>query len=282
MDLTGAIDLHVHSAPDVYPRLLDDIDLARQYEAAGARAILLKSHHTLTADRAFLVNKLVDLEVFGGLALNHSVGGLNPIAVETALAFGAREIWLPTLHAQHCLEVAEQEMFRAEVRKGRRGIRPLGADGRPDPNLMAILEMIRDADIALGTGHISPGESLEVLRYARDLGIRRLVVTHPLMSFTRFTREQMQEAAALGAVLEFDRLSCMPNWHASVPVAESAQAIRAVGPQHCVLGTDGGQAHNPSPPEMLRSFAEELHAHGIRHEDLRLMMCENPARILGL
>lgn len=281
-DVAGAIDLHVHTAPDVYPRRLDDLALARRAEAAGMRALLLKSHHTLTADRAALVAPQVGIEVFGGLALNHTVGGLNPVAVETAIAFGAREIWLPTLHAAHCLDVAEHEMFRAEARKGRRGIRAVDDEGRPVPELLTILELLRDADIALGTGHLAPEESLAVLRAARAMGLTKLVVTHPLMSFTRFTVAQMREAVACGAVLEFDYLSCMPAWQGSVPPSVTAEAIRAVGPEHCVLGTDGGQANNPEPPDMLRMFAAALFDEGIPPDDLRLMMCTNPARVLGI
>jgi hypothetical protein len=282
LDITGAVDLHVHSSPDVYPRVLDDLALAQRAEAAGMRALLLKSHHTLTADRAALVAGQVGIDVFGGLALNWSVGGLNPVAVETAIAFGAREIWLPTLHARHCLEAAEAEMFREEARKGRPGIAVVDADGRLVAELGPILEQIRDAGIILGTGHVSPEESLVVLREARKMGIDRVLITHPQMSFTRFTVDQMRAAVALGGVLELDYLSCFPNWPGAVAPRAAAEAIRAVGFEHCILGTDGGQAHNPEPPEMLRAFATALQAEGIEADKLRAMMCTTPARLLGL
>jgi predicted metal-dependent phosphotriesterase family hydrolase len=102
------------------------------------------------------------------------------------------------------------------------------------------------------------------------------------MSFTRFTHGQMQEAADLGAVLEFDYLSCSPNWHDAVPPAQTAEAIRSVGPEHCVMGTDGGQAFNPHPPVMMRQFAEALRGEGFSEAEIRRMMCENPARLLDL
>ncbi len=282
MDLTGAIDLHVHSAPDVYERSVDDRELVREAETAGMRAVLLKSHHTLTADRATLAAQDVGIGVFGGLALNLSVGGLNPVAVETAIAFGARQIWMPTLHAANCLEVAEAEMFRAEARKGREGIRVVDADGRVTREVMPILEQVRDADIALGTGHLAPEESLALLRVASDMGITKMLVTHPLMQFTRFDLDQMKAAAELGAMLEFDYLSCSPKWHAAVPPRRTARAIHAVGPEHCVMATDGGQPYNPHPPEMLRAFATALRDEGLAEPDLRRMMCTNPARILGV
>jgi len=282
VDLDGAIDLHVHTAPDVYDRSVDDDEQVRQAASAGMRAVLLKSHHTLTADRGALAAKDVPIPIFGGLALNHTVGGLNPVAVETAIAFGARQIWMPTIHAKHCLETAEPEMFRAEARKGRVGITAIDEEGRLRPETRQILEQIRDADIALGTGHLAPDESLALLGAARDLGLKRMLVTHPLMSFTRFTTDQMKAAADLGAKLEFDYLSCSPKWHHAVAPDVTADAIRTVGAEHCVMATDGGQTFNPPPVRMLQQFAESLRAHGIPAEELRTMMCENPAWILDL
>jgi hypothetical protein len=147
---------------------------------------------------------------------------------------------------------------------------------------MAILEQIRDADIALGTGHLAPEESLTLLRAAHRMGITKMLVTHPLMSFTRFKTDQMKAAADLGAMLEFDYLSCSPHWQSAVPPRRTAQAIRAVGPAHCVLGSDGGQASNPRPSEMLRAFGDALLLEGLSEDELRTMMCENPARILAI
>ncbi|TVQ29865.1 MAG: histidinol phosphatase [Phycisphaeraceae bacterium] len=282
VDLDGAIDLHVHTAPDVYDRLLSDDEQVSQALGAGLRAVLLKSHHTLTADRATLASQRHGAQAFGGLALNHSVGGLNPVAVETAIAFGARQIWMPTIHAAHCLKTAPQEMFRAEARKGREGLTVLQAPDRLRPEALAILELIRDGEIALGTGHLAPEEALVLLKSARDMGVRRMVVTHPQMSFTRYTLPQMREAVELGAMLEFDYLSCCPGWTESVPVEEAGAAIRSVGAERCILATDGGQPNNPAPVEMLRTFARELREFGLRREEIRRMLCENPAWILGI
>src|SRR5687767_7121390 len=98
--LRGAIDTHVHSFPDVVARKLDDLALVEQARAAGMRGILLKSHVFSTAERAWLLRKLYpDFLTFGGITLNHSVGGLNPKAVEAALKLGAVQVWMPTLSA---------------------------------------------------------------------------------------------------------------------------------------------------------------------------------------
>lgn len=280
IDLQGAIDLHVHTAPDVYPRSMDDLELAGAARAAGMRALLLKSHHTHTAHRASLAARHTGLDVFGGLALNDTVGGLNPVAVETALALGARAIWMPTIHARHCLRSATPAMFRAEARRGREGIVVIGPDGRPHPRLDEILEMVRDADVLLATGHLAPEESLALLERASRMGVHRLLVTHPQMEFTRFTRPQMERAVELGALLELNALCVTPGWPGSELPTATAALVREQGAAHCVLATDGGQASSPPPPRMLREFAAALHADGIPRDDLRRMMCDNPARLL--
>lgn len=282
LDLAGAIDLHVHSAPDVYPRLLDDLEVVEAAEAAGMRGILLKSHHTLTADRAQMVARRVGIAVRGGLALNLTVGGINPVAVETALAFGARQIWMPTIHARHCLRTAASPMFEAEARKGYWGLVPFDDDGNPVAGLLEILEMVRDAGAVLGTGHLAPEESLALLATARDMNLSRLLVTHPLMSFTRFSFDQMQRAIELGAHLEFDALTCRPTWAHFMPASTTAQAIAELGADRCVLASDGGQDWNPTAPQMLLAFAEELTTHGVAEDALRRMMHDNPAYLLGL
>src|SRR5439155_7550153 len=100
--LEGAVDLHVHSSPDIDPRRFDDIDLAREAARAGLGAVLIKSHQNSTVERAWLVSKVVPgIQVFGGLVLNETVGGLNPSAVRLALALGAKQIWMPTRPARN-------------------------------------------------------------------------------------------------------------------------------------------------------------------------------------
>src|SRR5438067_1280976 len=168
IDLTGTIDFHLHTAPDVRPRKLDDFEAARQAAARGMRAILLKSHVTLTADRAALAEQAVPgVRVFGGLALNAPVGGLNPAAVEIALAMGAAQIWMPTESA-----AAEPQPKPAP------GLSILGEAGLK-PEVLAILRLIAEHNAILGTGHLSPAEIIQLVPAARDAGVRKIVITHP-------------------------------------------------------------------------------------------------------
>jgi hypothetical protein len=279
VSLEGAIDLHVHTAPDVYPRRLDDLALARQAAAAGMRAILIKSHHTLTADRATLVNGLVEgVRVFGGLALNEAVGGLNPAAVEAALALGAHQIWMPTLSAAN--------HRRAGGAPGG-GIRILDEDGRLRPAVLEILSLIAQGDVILGTGHLSVPEILHLVPAARAAGVRRILVTHPEFFVVDMPISAQRELAGPGLFFERCLVASVPPHPPvppgpTVPLAAIAAAVRQVGVETTVLATDFGQAGNPSPVDGLRAYIGGMLELGISPAEIERMTRANPAWLLGL
>jgi hypothetical protein len=273
IDLTGLIDLHIHTAPDVVPRFADDLESARAAAEAGMRAVLLKSHVTLVADRAALAEKQVGgLRVFGGLALNAPVGGLNPAAVEVAVKMGAKQIWMPT---------------RGTANEQRRQGKPGGLtiftdDGRIRSTVYDILDLVREADVILGTGHLSVEETVALVRLAQERGLRKIVVTHPEAPFIRMPIATQAELAGERVFFERCYVFTMPSTGATVSVADIAAQIRSVGPDSTVLSTDFGQAANPSPVDGMRAYLAGLAAHGFGPGDIRLMAGETPARLLGL
>src|SRR4029453_19582071 len=103
--LAGSIDIHVHTLPDDRPRSIDGVDDAKLSHTRGMRAIVLKNHYESTAGQVYMVRKLVpDMEVFGGIDLNLTVGGINPAAVEhmTRVSGGwGRLVWMPTFEAEN-------------------------------------------------------------------------------------------------------------------------------------------------------------------------------------
>ncbi len=273
VDLTGTIDIHVHTAPDVRPRKLDALEAARMAAARGMRAIVLKSHWTLTADRAALVEQVIPgLRVFGGLALNESVGGFNPAAVEAALQVGAVQIWMPTISAAvhrhprpaHGLTLTDEHGLR--------------------PGVQDILRLIAEHDAILGTGHLSTAEILTLVPAARAAGVRKIVITHPehppvempgtLQEELRDRYEVLFERCLITTMTGFD--------HRPVPFAELAAIIRRVGYGSTLLSTDFGQPENPYPVDGLASYLAHLRAAGFSQAAIDCMSRENPARLLGL
>ena len=56
--IQGAYDLHVHSAPDVLPRKMTDVETAKRIEASGMAGYAIKSHYFCTAERAKIINEM--------------------------------------------------------------------------------------------------------------------------------------------------------------------------------------------------------------------------------
>ena len=266
--LTRAIDIHVHSDPDSTPRSIDAIDLAKLAKSRGMRGLVLKNHYESTAALAYIVRKEVPgIEIFGGIDLNLTVGGINPAAVErmTMMKGGwGRVVWMPTFDAEN--QVRDSKENRPFV--------PIVKNGDLLPEVKQVIGIVARHNLVLETGHSSPEEGLMLIREAKRQGVEHIVVTHATRPPVRMTVAQMQEAAKLGAFIEFvyDRQG----------MAENAKAIRAIGPAFCILSSDLGQPNNPLHPDGLEAFFAGLEKEGISRADVERMSRKNPATALGL
>jgi len=286
--LRGAIDLHTHSAPSLFDRLLDDVELAAEARAAGMRAVLYKAHEQDTTGRAALVRRAVPgIQAFGGIVLNHVVGGLNPAAVEASIKLGARMVWMPTMSAQHHIAFFGGSHFGPRMRGlavaagSARGLGVLDEAGALRPEVREILGLIAGAGICLSTGHLSLPEIRVLVPAARAAGVTRVLVTHPDLMLSGVGVEDQKALADEGAILEKDVNTLGPPWH-SITLEGMVKSIREVGPARCVLATDYGQLHSPPPVEGLRIFIQLCLEQGISEAEIRTMVAENPARLLGL
>ena len=286
--LKGAVDLHIHAAPDIVPRLLDDLALARAARDAGMAAIVLKSHHMLTADRAQIAQSLFpELRIFGGLALNFpACGGVNPEAVKVAIRMGAQIVWLPTLSAANHIEKTKTKVT-GNLGVMSKGFTPLpvpivGDDGAVRPELVEILRLIADANIILATGHLSVPEIAAVVDAAVVAGVRKILVNHPELWLIDMSIADQRALAAKGALMEVCIRSATAPGHGETTPRLLAERIRAVGARHVVMATDFGQVDSPPAPEGMGWYIGQMLEAGIPPEDIRLMTRENPSRLLGL
>jgi hypothetical protein len=287
--LDGAIDLHVHIGPDDSPRYYDSIDLAREASARHMKAIVIKDHLASTASKAVLSTKVSPSAViFGALALNETVGGLNPRSVVSAIRTGAKVIWMPTVDAFHCIKKAKEGHWIKEyVDKKEFGYPVKGIPlltqnpERLRSEAVEILEICKRHDVILSTGHVGPEECLALARKAADLNFSKLIVCHPNAWLEDFPPSLLKSLTDLGATLELTFGACSPLHGRLDPHAISA-IIRHVGPERCVLSTDYGQVECASPPEGLRIFCVLMSKCGISDEEIVMMTRENPARLLNL
>lgn len=274
--LAGAIDFHVHVNPDTKERLLDGFEAAQQARAAGMKAVVLKSHHTPSVVQATMVSKIVEgVDVFGGVTLNASVGGLNPHAVEAAIKHGAKVIWMPTVSA------ASHLRSKGKPYTGGLSIFSGGVDDPRGvkPEVREILDLVARAGIVLATSHLSCAEVMALLDEAKRVGLKKVVVNHPQNQCVGMTIDMQKEAAEKGAYLEQCFNFCTPHLPLLKP-DDFAAAIRAVGPSRCIMATDMGQVDNFPPVEGLRVFIRMMLDRGIEDTWVKMMTCENPIRLL--
>jgi hypothetical protein len=273
--LAGAIDIHVHHLPDDRARSIDAIDVARLASERKMRGLVLKNHYESTAGIAYLVRKLVPgIEVFGGIDLNLTVGGINPAAVEhmTRVTGGwGRFVWMATFDAENQVRYSKENRPFVSVARG----------GKLTAEAEQVIGLIAKHDLVLATGHSSPAEGLMLLREGRRQGARHMVVTHAMNAPVLMSVAQMKEAASLGAMIEFVGGS-LATADADARVARFADAIKQIGPQFCVLSSDLGQQGNALPPDGFGAFLAALRAKGLSDEDIEVMARRNPARLLGL
>lgn len=284
--MTGAIDLHVHCAPDPFTeRRLNAHKLALEAQEAGMRAVVIKNHNFCTALLAQLVNEINDLPIlFGSLALNNNVGGLNPDVVEAAARAGAKIIWLPTLSSAEEIRTNPTEKHEEPTnleKKQDLGIELLNSDGSIVPQITPILEVIKHYNLVLATGHISIPEIFAVANYALEKKID-VIITHPFAKpfGNSIGMEQAQVLVSKGAFIEFCFLACMPPMR--IAPAEVISNIRTLGAENCILSSDLGQAFNPTPTEGFRMMVANMFRFGLTEKELEILVKVNPGRLLKL
>ncbi len=289
--LQGAFDLQVHVAPDVIERRIDDLDLAKEFLKFGLSGFVLKSHYFPTAERAKVVTKAVPgIKAYGAITLNHSVGGLNPVAVELAGRAGNKIVWMPTVDAAN--ETAgrpggtnKKLPFWANIQL------ELAATGLNPPPMSVVdesgdltfaarscLELIKKYDMILATGHLGKKEIHTLVKTAQEIGLRKVVVTHAEFPSQGLTAQEQFELAEMGAVIEH----CFTTMYTGKSSWEGMyEATRKVGVKRTMLSTDLGQTINPPVAEGFAMFAQKMLDAGFKVDEIHHMAATLPASLVG-
>jgi hypothetical protein len=289
--LQVAFDTHMHIAPDVVPRIVDDLTLARRFAERGMAGFQLKSHYTSTAERASVVSAAVPgVQVLGAIVMNRAIGGMNPLAVEVAAREGARTVWLPTVdsvnesHEREAAPGAKVPVWvklQLELREQGLEIDPVpvvDASGAVRADTRAVLERVAHHGMVLATGHLARDEIFAVVEAAREAGVSQIVITHPEFPSQALSVEDQRALAERGAVLE----RCMTTPHTGkISWERWIGNIVACGPEHSVLSTDLGQTFNPPVEEGMEIMVDRLLEAGLSEEDVRVMAVSNTRRVAG-
>ncbi len=284
VSMKGVIDMHVHTNPDLRLRAYDDFELCDAAVRVGARAIVIKTHLGNTANRAYLTNRYNervngknDFTMFGSVTLNRCIGGINPVAVENALKLGAKVVWLPTSSARNHLE---------KLGKSTEDCVDVVQNGEIVPELKKVLELVKAYDAVLGTGHISVPEIFTVTKAAREMGVQKIVVTHPEWWIVNMTLEEQERIVReYNVILERcyaqnKGVGAGNGYLSNLP--GNLEVIQKIGYKNVLISTDGGQVENPHWELAEEEYLQYMADHGIPEEHIRYMSHDLPCWLLGI
>lgn len=268
--LRGAIDIHIHASPDVRPRKWSYLELAKHASKAGMAGVVIKSHHTITADIARLVTEVTStLRVEGGVTLNRAVGGFNTEAVKTSFTMRGRFVWFPTLDAAN--------EFRLRGEDERQGFTIFAGNGDLRADVMEILKLIAAHDAILCTGHLSVAETVMLIEAAQACSVKRILVNHPEHVVVDMDLATQKDLAARGVWLE----RAFPRSNFTQDMKGLARIIREVGVDSSIIGTDLGQPEELNPVAGLATFIDGLMEYGFSAAEVKHMTHHHPRQLLS-
>lgn len=285
--LRGAIDMHAHTAPALFPRPIHDKDLAQVAADYGMRGFVLKDHDSATFHRASCLKSLMpELDPIGAIVLNRSVGGINPHVVEAALQYGAKVVWMPSNHSKHHNDFFGipdyPQLGRMRPQLPGPGVTVLDDQNNLTDQAKTVVRLVHEAGACLCTGHLNLDETRLMLEEANRVGLERFVVTHVNWALTKYDLDVQRELVSNGAYLEFVAISCVsPTFYEQSP-KELAPLIDAHRGERLILTSDLGQGSGPPHPEGMRMLLWSLLDEGVDYSSLERMTKENPAFLVGL
>ena len=138
-------------------------------------------------------------------------------------------------------------------------------------------------DAVLATGHISPEEIRCVVDSARNIGVQKIVITHPEYWVVDMSLEDQQELISdYNVILERCFMQPLKNGQWISNAERNLKAIRKLGAENSILSTDCGNPATPPWEESMRQYLQFMADHNVSRDELRAMTETTPARLLGL
>lgn len=281
--LNGAIDCHIHAYPDFVHRSQDMIQMAEEASRGGMRALAFKDHWNISCNAAYLTQRHLDflvergelghrVEVYGGAG---TCFGMNPEYIRVALQYpNMKMIWFPTF--------TSLGFWRSAGHPEKGGVRLVSEDGAVLPEVVEIMKMAVEKKVGIGFGHTDFKELLPLAKKAKELGVRA-TLDHPLLELNKLLLDEMKELAGLGVYVGTYCQPMIPSLYQ--PVAdpmETINTIKEIGPKQCIIGSDFGQVLHMDAIDGMRVFIRALLAFGIKPDEIKVMLKDNPASLMWL
>lgn len=306
--LKGAIDMHAHQDPDSFgpsygqaARSIDALDLYTRAKAAGMRGFIIKGHLDQTAGLAYYLRKLhPEFEIFGGMGSNLTTGTkVNPWAIthmaEIKGGWG-RIVWMPSWDSENSIHKLARKPWSYVAVAECKGLpfwinypKPCeGGDLLPEvKEAMRVIATTKtrdsNGDLVLATGHNSPPEVKLMVKEAVRVGVKHIIITHPLLDIVEMEPHEIKETVEMGPEIYAEFTSQFGNPNARPEVVKLyVDTIKLVGAEHAFISSDTGQLNSNWQPDALANCAKVLRANGFTERELDLLLKINPAKILGI
>jgi len=286
MNVKNFIDLHVHIGPEVLPRKYNIQRIIKE-ETGKIKGMALKNHFYPTMPLIKSEGKS-DLILVGSVTLNNYTGGLNPDVIYASAKLSSNPIivWFPTISAENFLRQSKYEIppewvgegFKSRLSKKIEGIRITNKNGELTDKTKNVLRAIKENNCILATGHVSWEEARILVKEANKIGIKKIIVTHPIYQLINMPINAQKE------LVKYDGVYIEQNYAMysidKIPIEQIAKQIKSIGVEKCIISSDVGQITSPSPSEALEEFTELLKQQGLTEKELKIMGEDNPRRIL--
>ncbi len=286
MDVKNFIDLHVHIGPEVLPRKYTVGKIVKE-QTGKIKGMALKNHFYPTMP-LIKSEEESELILVGSVTLNNYLGGINPDVVYASAKLSSKPIivWFPTINAENFIKRSKYEIppewvgkwFKSRLSSEVKGIKIIDRKGKLTEKTKSVLKAIKDNNCILATGHISWEEAKVLVIEAYKIGIRKIIVTHPIYQLIDMPIEVQKELAEYNGVY-IEQNYAMYSID-KISIEKIAEQIKSICAEKCIISSDMGQITSPSPSEALEKFTELLKQQGISEDDLRTMGEENPRKLL--
>lgn len=288
--LAHAIDMHCHCYPEFSlqsMKRMEDLEWITMAARMGMRGAVLKSHFWPTMSQVYYLQRQIPegFKLFSSITLNVNCGGVAAWVVEAAASLGAKVVWMPTWSSKNDQKLQSMSKTIKKFVPSLENYELEGLSVLDSQGLVLeakkIIQLAKDLDLVLFTGHLSAAEGLELARQAKAVGFQKLVFGHPDNPSIKATVQEMKEVSNSGAFVEFCFLGTLPLLQRKHP-RDMVHLIKEIGADRCILTTDSFYDWVPPEPEIMRMGIANLLDLGISEGEMRMMVQYNPAKLLGL
>ena len=290
--LKGSVDNHIHCCPHINKRSTNIFEVIKKAEQLKMHAVGLMDNFSNTSGYASLVKKYLPklkLKVFGGLIMEPPSGGVSYENAKISLNYsyfqndGAKFISFPTHHTRH---IAKLEKRKKNYIKNCFHVPDTG----PTQETMKILELIAQKNIVMNTGHLSAKETINLVKYAKKIGVKKILIPSNTFDLTTITKLKKFRPKFEFSYFFISKATDIPLTHVDGEKHKIQGTnekllkilIKTAGPKNVILSSDCGVSILPKPHIGFSNFINHIQKLGFSKKEIEYMIKINPKKLFNL